>query len=87
MSCKTNKAEEYAAIKKSMNQFRENKVAFQNFKTLLITPNLAIEGEGDVGACCGWRFYACVTLCAGTIEVFPLYLLCCGFCYDSYCCK
>lgn len=58
------------------------------FQKLLATSSL-VEPTDDGGCdpCCPWKFYACVTLCAATIEAFPTYLLCCAFCYDTYCCK
>ncbi len=48
----------------------------------------AMIGLADGGAaCCGWRFYLCCTVCAGTIAAFPAYLACCALCFDTYCCK
>jgi hypothetical protein len=38
-------------------------------------------------ACCGFWFYACCTLCAASIEAFPVYLMCCAYCFHSECCK
>jgi hypothetical protein len=43
-----------------------------------------IESDED-GPKCGWRFYACVIVCAGTIEIFPVYLACCALCMCEYC--
>lgn len=48
----------------------------------------AIEDDeeiGDTGPKCGWKFYACVAICAATIEFFPGYLACCAFCLCQYC--
>lgn len=44
-----------------------------------------IDSEGGSGPGCGWRFYACVIVCAGTIEIFPVYLACCSICLCEYC--
>ena len=44
------------------------------------------EGDGGYGnPKCGWKFYACVTLCAAAIEFFPAYLACCVFCLCDHC--
>jgi hypothetical protein len=70
------------------NKFQDIAVAFQkdpesynNYKNALIVNTEA------AGWCCGWRFYACCVVCAGTIAAFPAYLACCALCFDSYCCK
>lgn len=34
---------------------------------------------------CGWKFYACAIVCAGTIEIFPVYLACCALCLCENC--
>ena len=86
-TCNVDKNEELAKLKRTLNLFKNNKVAFTKFKTLLIDPNYAIGGGGEDVSCCGWRFYACVTFCAASIEIFPVYLMCCAICYDTYCCK
>lgn len=41
--------------------------------------------EGGFGPKCGWKFYACATICAATIEFFPAYLACCAICLCEYC--
>jgi hypothetical protein len=88
MSCKTSDDEVILKIKRTVTHFRENQQSFNNFEELLVTPSLvAPPDDGGGSACCPWRFYACITLCAATIEAFPAYLLCCGFCFDTYCCK
>lgn len=84
VSCKSNKTEELAKLKRTIHLFRENKLSFAKFQNLLISPSLVDPGGN---ACCPWRFYACVTFCAASIEVFPVYLMCCAICYDTYCCK
>ena len=45
----------------------------------------AIDSDEASGPKCSWRFYACVIVCAGTIEVFPVYLACCMICLCEYC--
>ena len=44
-----------------------------------------IESDEEGGPKCGWKFYACVIVCAGTIEAFPVYLACCALCMCEYC--
>lgn len=85
ISCKTNNDESIAKIKRTITLLRENKASFTKFQALLSSPNLNLVDPGD-GGCCGWRFYACVTFCAASIEIFPVYLMCCAICYDTYCC-
>lgn len=90
ISCKTSSEEALLKIKRTVKLLKENKESYSRFENLMETQNSYDENLDDTGvggACCPWRFYACVTLCAATIEFFPAYLLCCGFCYDTYCCK
>ena len=44
-----------------------------------------LEPDESLEPKCGWRFYACVLVCAGTIEAFPVYLACCALCMCEYC--
>ena len=44
-----------------------------------------IVSDDGSGPQCGWRFYACVIVCAGTIEAFPVYLACCALCLCEFC--
>lgn len=87
-------------LKNNIKFFRENKQAYLNYRKALLTTNInqslstrytkdtaSVTTLSTSDTCCGWGFYACCTLCAATIEAFPAYLLCCGFCYDQYCCK
>ena len=88
ISCKSDQPEELAKLRRVITQFKTNKEVYAKFQQLLLTPNVAAGGGGGGGsACCGLRFYACALICAETIAVFPVYLACCAFCYDSYCCK
>jgi hypothetical protein len=50
--------------------------------------DLEADEEGDAGygnPKCGWRFYACIAICAASIEFFPAYLACCVICLCDYC--
>ena len=90
ISCKTNSEETILKIKRTVKLLKENKELYSRFEELMETQRLyddELDDTGGGGACCPWRFYACVTLCAATIEFFPAYLLCSAFCYDTYCCK
>ncbi|HEY0677413.1 MAG TPA: hypothetical protein VGD17_03965 [Chitinophagaceae bacterium] len=44
-----------------------------------------IEDDEEGSPQCSWKFYACITICAATIEFFPAYLACCGLCLCEYC--
>ncbi|HYF33552.1 MAG TPA: hypothetical protein VD993_20650 [Chitinophagaceae bacterium] len=44
-----------------------------------------IDADESSGPQCGWKFYACAIVCAGTIEAFPVYLACCAICLCEYC--
>ena len=48
-------------------------------------PLKEIESDEDSSPKCGWKFYACCIVCAGTIEAFPVYLACCALCMCEYC--
>jgi hypothetical protein len=88
ISCKTTNEETISKIKRTVTLLKKNKQNLAKFRQLLGSPNLnIIAQDGGDDRCCPWRFYACVTLCASTIEAFPAYLLCCAFCFDTYCCK
>lgn len=43
------------------------------------------NGTGTQGPECGASFYLCCAVCAATIEIFPVYLACCGVCLKEYC--
>jgi hypothetical protein len=90
ISCKTNSQEAIIKIKRTIKLLKENKESYSRFENLMEAQSSydqSLDYTELEGACCPWRFYACVTLCAATIEFFPAYLLCCGFCFDTYCCK
>lgn len=90
VSCKPTPAETVAKLKKMILKFRENKVYFAKFKSLLSNPPItnSVDPGGDPGgACCRWPFYACVAVCSASFPAFPAYLACCAICYAEYCCS
>ena len=88
ISCKSNFNEVILKLKEVVNLFKGNHTAFENFQSAILAnfegSNVAASKEN---LCCGFFFYACVTFCAASIEVFPVYLMCCALCFDTYCCK
>jgi hypothetical protein len=70
-------------IKKEIVSFKKNNERFIKFNSTLSAGNNYNEDE----ACCPWQFYACCTVCAGTIAAFPAYLACCALCFSQFCCN
>lgn len=79
-SCKSLSDEKVIEV---ISFFREHKDEYEKYKSVWNNGDIEI-GITD-GFKCGWRFYACCAVCAGTIEAFPVYLACCALCYDQYC--
>ena len=79
-SCKSLSNEKVIEV---ISFFREHKDEYEKYKSVWNNGDIEI-GITD-GFKCGWRFYACCAVCAGTIEFFPVYLACCALCYDEYC--
>ncbi|MFI5451659.1 hypothetical protein ACHMWN_05825 [Pedobacter sp. UC225_61] len=89
-SCNLQKNEkDFADFKQSINFFKSNRSTYEQQRQNIITTSLvaAEPGGGGESLCCGPDFYLCATICAATIEAFPVYLACCYLCYRSYCCK
>ena len=90
ISCKFTVDDALLTTKKTISRLQENDDSFTQLQTLLETTDYVDpidEDGGGENACCGLKFYACCTFCAASIEVFPVYLMCCALCFDNYCCK
>ncbi len=72
-----------------IEQFQTNPDIYTRFRIESLGLS-SLSGQGTNYAqtccCCGFWFYACCGLCSASIEAFPLYLACCGYCYHSECC-
>lgn len=66
--------------------FKEKPAEMNRYFKMLSAKYTTVQEE-EAGLCCGIWFYACVALCAATIEVFPVYLACCAYCYHAECCS
>ena len=73
-------------VRSEIAQFKVNPAIYSRFRTESL--GLA-DGTNKATSCCccGWGFYGCVTLCALSIEIFPVYLACCAVCHHTQCCS
>lgn len=85
-SCLLSDDEKLKQITQKLEYFKANPKQLDAFYAKLKQgQGTGSSGSGSNGPNCGPKFYACVALCAATIEVFPAYLLCCAFCMEEYC--
>ena len=85
-SCTLSPAAQVNTLRNVLASFRTNNVQYSNFaaNSLSVNPGTNVA---MASSCCGFWFYACCSVCALTIEVFPVYLACCALCYHSECCN
>lgn len=84
-TCATETPIIFTNIKEIITNFRKDTSLYTNYKKAVISLGGGLGSDG--GWCCGWAFYTCTALCAATIEVFPVYLLCTSLCFKEYCCE
>lgn len=83
-SCKMDNDSKNSTFKTVVAQFRANPDIYTRFRG----ESLGLDaGTNKTQSCCGFGFYACCTVCAFSIEVFPVYLACCALCHHSQCCS
>lgn len=71
-------------LRSSLTVFRNNSDLYSTFKNESL--NIG-DRVATTYSCCGFWFYLCCTVCAATIEAFPVYLACCALCFHSECCN
>ena len=86
-NCTLSAGDQLDALRMALITFRSNDNLYRDFvnHSLSISTGQNLP-SGDNCCCCGLGFYACCAVCSLSIEVFPLYLACCGLCYNSQCC-
>ncbi len=77
-SCKLSLAEKVNVIDNTVDKFKGKPQMMNKYFASLTTVSQN---------CCGGWFYLCIAVCAGSIEVFPVYLACCALCYHAECCS
>ncbi len=100
-SCKSTNDEQIKGLRSILILFKENEKLYSKFRSqslgvdseknikltsLPASTGIVIQKRDPQFACCGFWFYACCTLCAASIEAFPVYLMCCSYCFHSECC-
>ncbi|MBX2920268.1 MAG: hypothetical protein KF825_00180 [Ferruginibacter sp.] len=82
--CATHFEEKVKKLENATTYFKENAGSLNNFYSSLVTNSTFSEPEEN-GPGCGLAFYACAAVCAASIEIFPVYIACCGVCMCEYC--
>lgn len=87
-TCGTTTAQKLSACQTLFSGFQTTPASFSKFgKTITTDYSIMSTTEGpQAGLCCGAWFYACCALAAETIEIFPVYLAACAYCYHAECC-
>jgi hypothetical protein len=97
ITCTKSNEDLISDFKKTIIKFQEMPAKFKNFnrkslkinstfQTSVVSASDITDGETSEQLCCPFAFYACCAVCAGTIEIFPVYLACCYLCGVEYCC-
>ncbi len=96
ISCKETQSFKMIQFQNLVIKFQTNPKLLQNANQLLLHSFAAgtdsgnsIENSESTDAdnlCCPFSFYACASVCAATIPVFPAYLACCYLCGLEFCC-
>ncbi len=84
VGCKESEQQKLMSLKNTLEKFKDNPKKMDTYFRAIQTNEQ--ETDEIAGLCCGWAFYACSAVCAGTIGAFPIYLACCAICYKEYCC-
>jgi len=82
-SCEIDQPSKLSMMNNSIESFRKDKLKADVYFANLIEsdPSETLFAAPK----CTWQFYLCITVCAATIEFFPIYLACCALCMSSYC--
>ena len=74
------------SLDEQIDRTKTSLISFQNDPKLYLSFQNQLNPDvlGKAKHCSVW-FYAEVTLCAATIEAFPVYLLCCAVAYHAEC--